>query len=277
VDKYISQQQYDTYVAQVAGLKGQLQVDQALLDTANISLNYTNITAPVDGMVGTYMINVGNVVKVNDLPITTIQTMSPIYADFVVSETDFPTLRQHFEANGGKLKATITSESSSKTQEEGELSILGNAIGTSTGTLSLRAVLPNEKHEFWPNQPVSVRILLETLPKAVLIPEGAVMLSQQGKFVFVVVPAKSPGGPSTVDKRIVETGQTQDNGLEVITSGLNSGEQVVVQGSQMMLMPGSSVSIKEMDGKDLTPAAPADAAGTAASATPASTAATGKN
>ena len=63
---------------------------------AQINLGYTTITAPVDGMVGTYRINIGNVIKANDLPITTIQTLDPIYADFSVSETDFPALAQIF-------------------------------------------------------------------------------------------------------------------------------------------------------------------------------------
>jgi len=191
-EKLISQQQYDTYAAQVDSLKGQLQVDEALLDTANVNLHYTEITAPVDGMVGTYRINVGNVVKVNDLPITTIQTMDPIYADFVISESDFPALRQRFDGNNGKLAVHVTSLSDSKVQTDGDLTILGNAVGSSTGTVPLRATLANENRQFWPNQPVHVRILLNTISNAVLVPESAVMLSQQGEFVFVAAaPAKA--------------------------------------------------------------------------------------
>lgn len=75
--KLVSQEQIDTFSAQVDALQGQLEQDQALLQTAQINLDYTTITAPVDGMVGTFRINVGNVVKVNDVPITTIQTMHP--------------------------------------------------------------------------------------------------------------------------------------------------------------------------------------------------------
>jgi len=263
-EKLISQQQYDTYAAQVDSLKGQLQVDEALLDTAKVNLKFTEITAPVDGMVGTYRINVGNVVKVNDLPITTIQTMDPIYADFVISESDFPLLRQRFDGNGGKLTVHVTSLSDAKAQVDGELSILGNAVGSSTGTVPLRATLPNDNRQFWPNQPVHVRILLKTIPDTVLIPESAVMLSQQGEFVFVVAPAAKAGDLPTAEMRIVTSGQTQEDGTKVITSGLKPGEQVVVEG-QVFLAPTMPLMITTLDGKPIA-AAPASANVTAAPA-----------
>jgi membrane fusion protein, multidrug efflux system len=256
--KYISQQQYDTYAAQVDSMRGQLQVDQAQDETAKINLDYTNITAPVDGMVGTYRINVGNVVKVNDAPITTIQTMDPIYADFVVSESDFPSLRERFDANGGKLTVHIVSLSDPKAQRDGDLTILGNAISTPTGSVSLRATLSNADLMFWPNQPIRAHILLNTLPNAVLIPESAVQLSQQGEYVFVIVPSATPGQPPTVEQRSVVSGQTQDDGLKVIASGLKAGEQVVVLG-QIFLMQGMPVMITELDGQPTTPPAAATA------------------
>jgi membrane fusion protein, multidrug efflux system len=263
-EKLISQQQYDTYAAQVDALKGQLQVDEALLDTANVNLQFTEITSPVDGMVGTYRINVGNVVKVNDLPITTIQTMDPIYADFVISESDFPALRQRFDANGGKLTVHVTSLSDAQVQTDGDLTILGNAVGSSTGTVPLRATLPNENRQFWPNQPIHVRILLNTIPNAVLVPESAVMLSQQGEFVFIVAPPAKAGDLPSAEMRIVQTGQTQEDGTKVITSGLKPGEQVVVEG-QVFLAPTMPLNVITLDGKP-TAAAPTASGAPAASA-----------
>jgi len=274
-EKLISQQQYDTYAAQVDSLKGQLQVDEALLDTANVNLKYTEITAPVDGMVGTYRINVGNVVKVNDLPITTIQTMDPIYADFVISESDFPVLRQRFDGNGGKLTVHVTSLSDAKAQVDGELSILGNAVGTSTGTVPLRATLPNDNRQFWPNQPVHVRILLNTLKDAVLVPESAVMISQQGEFVFIVAAPAKAGEMPIAEMRVVTSGQTQEDGTKVITSGLKPGEQVVVEG-QVFLAPTMPLIVATLDGKPTAAAPAASGAPNAASVTaaPASSTAT---
>jgi len=265
-EKMVSQQQIDTFTAQVDALKGQLEVDEALLQTAQINLDYSTITAPIDGMVGTYRINVGNVIKANDLPITTIQTMSPIYADFVVSESDFPTVRKYYDANGGKLKVHVASLSDAKAEEDGELSILGNAIAAPTGTVSLRAVLPNDHLVFWPNQPVHVRILLDTLHDAVVVPEPSVLISQQGEFVFVVGTPAKPGDMPPAEMRLVETGQTQDDGMKVITSGLKPGEQVVVQG-QVFLAPTMPLIVTQLDGNPTAAAQTAPAtAGASASA-----------
>jgi membrane fusion protein, multidrug efflux system len=266
--KLVSQEQIDTFAAQVDALQGQLEQDQALLKTAQIDLDYSTITAPVDGMVGTYRINIGNVVKVNDVPITTIQTMDPIYADFVISEADFPALRQRFNDNGGKLAVHVSSLSDAKAQRDGDLTILGNAVGSTTGTVPLRATLPNENLLFWPNQPIHVRILLNTIPNAVLVPESAVMLSQQGEFVFVVAPPDKPGGLPVAQMRIVQSGQTQEDGTKVITSGLKPGEQVVTEG-QVFLAPTMPLMVTELDGKPTAAAAAANGSAPAASGAPA--------
>jgi multidrug efflux system membrane fusion protein len=254
----VSEQTYDGYVSQVDQLKGKVKVDQAQLDLAQINLNYTNITAPVDGMVGTYNINVGNVVKVNDLPITTIQRMDPIYVDFVVSVTNFPTLRKYFDQNGGGLPVHVASQSNPDQERDGNLTILGNAIAGETGTVSLRAELPNADRLFWPNEPVRVRIFLETLKDAVLVPLQAVQLSQQGQFVFVVKPPAKAGDPPTAEKRPVETGQAQDDGQVVITSGLKAGEVVVVEG-EIFLLPDAPVQVQDLDGKTVAQPAAAPA------------------
>lgn len=152
----------------------------------------------------------------------------------------------------------VSSLSDAKAQRDGELTILGNAVGSTTGTVPLRATLPNDNLLFWPNQPIHVRILLNTIPNAVLVPESAVMLSQQGEFVFVVAPSDKPGGPPVAQMRIVQTGQTQEDGTKVITSGLKSGEQVVTEG-QVFLAPTMPLNVVDLDGKPTasTPAASA--------------------
>ncbi len=244
----VSHQAYDGYMALVDQLKGRVKVDQGQRDLAQINLDYTVIKAPVDGMVGTYRISVGNVVKVNDLPITTIDRMDPIYVDFVVSVADFPTLRKYFDLNGGKLPVHVASLSEASATRDGNLTILDNAIAAATGTASLRAELPNADRLFWPNEPVKVRIFLETLKDAVLVPLAAVQLSQQGPFVFVVKPPAKAGDPPTAEKRPVQTGQAQDNGDVVITSGLKAGEVVVVEG-QIFLLPDAPVQVQDLDGK----------------------------
>ncbi|MGA2052061.1 MAG: efflux RND transporter periplasmic adaptor subunit [Opitutales bacterium] len=253
----VSQQVFDGYKALVDQLKGKIQVDIAQQQLAQINLDYTTIKAPVDGMVDTYRINVGNVVSVNNQTITTVERMDPIYVDFVVSVTNFPTLRKYFDQNGGSLSVHVASLSDPDQARDGNLTILGNAIAGITGTASLRATLPNADRLFWPNQPVRVRIFLETIKNAIMVPLQAVQLSQQGQFIFVIAPPKKPGDPPTAEKRLVETGQAQDDGRVVITSGLKAGEEVVVEG-QLFLLPDAPVTVADLDGKSLTP--PADAA-----------------
>jgi multidrug efflux system membrane fusion protein len=261
----ISQQQYDAYKAQAEALAGQLESDQGSLQTAQINLDYATITAPVNGMVGTFKINVGNVLKVNDLPITTIQRMDPIYADFVVAVTDFPSVQEHYQQHQGVLPVHVESLSDATRALEGNLTILGNAVAQATGTVSVRTTLANPDQVFWPNQPVRARIILDTLKDAVLIPDEAVQLDQEGQFVFVVVPGQA-GAPSTVAQRMVDLGQLQKSGLRVVNSGVKPGEVVVVR-NQLFLQPGMPVQIAELDGKNLMPA-PAPAPGGAAPAGP---------
>lgn len=250
----ISKQQYDTYVAQVDATKGQLRSDEGDLATAQINLDYATIVAPVDGMVGTYNINVGNVVKVNDVAITTIQQMDPLYADFVVAVTDFPEVVKYFEQNGGRLPVHVESLSDASRALDGNLTILGNAIAASTGTVTVRTTLANPDRLFWPNQPVRARIVLDTLKAAVLVPDEAVQLNQQGRYVFVVAPPKAAGGMATVEQRQVEIGQLQDGNLRVVTTGVRAGEVVVVR-NQLFLQPGGEVVVASLDGKNMMPAA----------------------
>jgi membrane fusion protein, multidrug efflux system len=259
----ISQQQYDAYKTQSDALAGQLESDKGLVQTAQINLDFATITAPVNGMVGTFKINVGNVVKVNDLPITTIQRMDPIYADFVVAVTDFPSVQEHYQQHHGVLPVQVESLSDATRMLAGNLTILGNAVSTATGTVMVRTTLANPNQVFWPNQPVRARIILDTLKDAVLIPDEAVQLDQEGQFVFVVVPGQG-GAPSIVAQRMVELGQLEKSGLRVISSGVKAGEVVVVR-NQLFLQPGMPVQVAELDGKNLMPA-PAPAAGGAAPA-----------
>jgi multidrug efflux system membrane fusion protein len=116
---------------------------------------------------------------------------------------------------------------------EGKLTFLDNAVQDATGTVKLRATLPNKDQHFWPGQFVKVRLLLKMLDKAVLIPNQATQLGQQGSFVYVV---KSD---DTAELRPIETGQLQGD-LVVVEKGLKAGERVVLSG-QLGVMPGAKV------------------------------------
>jgi multidrug efflux system membrane fusion protein len=138
---------------------------------------------------------------------------------------------------------------------EGSLYFIANVLQPGTGTVQARAVTPNTDRALWPSQFVHVRLILDKLKDAKLVPNGAVQIGQNGPYVFVVKK------DSTLDLRQVQPGQKQDGGLTVIKEGVQPGETVVVRG-QLQLAPGTKVIVKE----DETP--PNDAGGSTAGAAP---------
>src|SRR5213076_785083 len=121
----------------------------------------------------------------------------------------------------------------------GELTFIDNAVQPGLGTVRARATTDNHDRGLWPAQFVRVRLILETLKNATLVPSGAVQIGQNGPYVFVVKP------DSTLDLRQVKAGQRQGD-LTVITEGVNSGETVVVSG-QLQLAPGTKVAPREIE------------------------------
>ena len=180
----------------------------------------------------------GNIVQANTSALLSIQRLDPIYANFTVTENDLSKVRK--EMAGGRLKTLIRIPSdASDAARVGKLEFLDNTVQNGTGTVALRATVANQDHHFWPGQFVSIRLILATQKGAVVIPNQATQISQQGTFVYVVKPN------NTVELRPVTLGQRQGEGI-VVQSGLAAGERVVVTG-QMTLRPGGSVRIIQGD------------------------------
>ncbi|HZZ42823.1 MAG TPA: efflux RND transporter periplasmic adaptor subunit [Tepidisphaeraceae bacterium] len=222
----------------------EIRVRQAAIETAQVNVDYCTITSPIDGRAGQRMIDVGNVVKANDdNPLLTIQRMDPIYADFITSERNLDEVRR--QSDHGVLKTLVWSPQQSESQaRQGELTFLDSTVQTGTGTIKLRATLPNKDRLFWPGEFVRIRLVLAEQPNAVLIPVVAQQVGQQGPFVYVAKPGPpSPDGkPSTIaELRPITLGQRQGD-MIVVDKGLAAGEQVVTVG-QMMIMPGGPVQI----------------------------------
>jgi multidrug efflux system membrane fusion protein len=216
----------------------QIEAAQAAIDTANVSLAYCTIKSPLAGLAGQRMVDEGNVVIANNpmgpsSSLLTIQRMDPIYADFTITEGQLPAVRQNMAS--GTLKALVRLPSDTDARE-GQLTFLDNAVQDGTGTVKLRATLPNPDRHFWPGQFIFVRLVLNVHKDALLIPASAVQVGQVGPFVYVVKP------DSTAELRPIEQGQRQAD-LVVVNKGVNPGEQVIVQG-QMMVMPGGPVKVQ---------------------------------
>ncbi|MBI4963018.1 MAG: efflux RND transporter periplasmic adaptor subunit [Desulfomonile tiedjei] len=231
----VSQQEYDQRKNTQDMAEAQVQQSQAAVETARLNLDYCSIRSPIDGRAGQRLVDIGNVVAANTGSLLVIQRLNPIYADFTVTESELTAVQRNM--NRGALKVEVRLPEEPDKSREGELSFLDNAVQESTGTVKLRATIPNKDHYFWPGRFVKVRLVLNTLHGAVLVPAAAPQMSAKGQFVYVVKE------DSTAELRPVKLGQRQDD-LVVVDEGLQSGERVVVTG-QLAVMPGGKVRMEE--------------------------------
>lgn len=230
----ISKQDYDTKKNTVDVNEAQVEAAKAAIETAQINLDYCYIHSPIDGRAGARLVDVGNVVQANTTSLLSIQRVDPIYALFTITERDLPTVQK--EMGRGTLRALVRLSGDPETSARpGKVEFLDNAVQNTTGTVNLRATMSNPDHHFWPGQFVNVKLVLATQKDAVLIPNQATQLSQQGPFVFVIK------ADDTAELRPVTLGQRQGDDV-VITSGIAAGERVVLAG-QLLVRPGGRVHI----------------------------------
>jgi multidrug efflux system membrane fusion protein len=230
----ISKQDYDTKKNTVDVDQAQVDAAEAALETAKLNLEYCYIHSPIDGRAGARLVDVGNVVQANSTALLLIQHLDPIYANFTITERDLPEVQK--EMARGTLRAMVRLPSDAEGGARvGKVEFLDNAVQSGTGTVNLRATLPNSDHHFWPGQFVDVKLVLGTQKGAVLIPSQAAQISQKSSFVYVIKPDE------TADLRPVSLGQRQGDKV-VVTSGLSANERVVVAG-QLTVRPGGKVRV----------------------------------
>jgi multidrug efflux system membrane fusion protein len=229
--KAISQEEYDTRKNAVEVAGAQVQQGEAAVETARLNLDYTSIRSPIEGRTGHRLVDIGNVVTANVTPLLTIQRLDPIYVDFTVTQSDLTEVQRNMAR--GALTAEVRLPGDGEPPAAGRLTFLDNAVQDATGTVALRATIPNPDHRFWPGRLVNVRLILRTLPSAVLVPAAAPQVSGKGPFVFVVTK------DSTAELRPVSVGEREGD-LVVISHGVAPGERVVVSG-QLAVTPGGKV------------------------------------
>ncbi len=232
--KYIAQQDFDVYEARVKGSQGQVQSDLADIKSAEINVDYCYIRAPAAGKMGRYLINVGNVVGSQSI-LATLQAIDPIYVEFSLADTQFLQVLAYQKKATHPLTVEVTSFDDPTQKRLGQLVFLDNTISKDTATGILRGQLKNADGTLWPGQSVNVRVTLENIPNALLIPEEAVQISQEGPFVYVLKPDQ------TAEYRKVQPGQRHGK-LIIIEDGLKPEDTVITEG-QMMIGPGSKVRI----------------------------------
>lgn len=227
----ISQEEYDLKKNSVDVAAAQVEQSQAAVQTARLNLEYCFIRSPIDGRAGQRLVDTGNIVAANTGSLLTIQRLDPVYADFTVPENDL-TAVQHNMARGS-LKVEVRLPDEPGEPRTGMLTFLDNSVQDGTGTVKLRATIANGDHRFWPGRFVKIRLVLDTLQKAVLVPAAAPQNSAQGPFVYVVKE------DSTAEQRTIAQGQRHGE-LIVIRQGVRPGERIVIDG-QLGVTPGGKV------------------------------------
>ncbi len=217
--------------AAIENAKAVVQASRAAVENAKLQLEYCFIRSPLDGRTGSILVQQGNVVKANDIPILTINQIIPIYASFSVPEQNLADIKRY--GGAAKLKVTAILPNEEKRPEEGVLTFVDNAVDNTTGTIRLKATFENKDRRLWPGQFINVLLTLTTQRDAVVVPSQVVQTGQDGSYAFVVKP------DSTVEMRPLVAERTLD-GETVIAKGLTPGERVVTEG-QLRLVPGTRV------------------------------------
>ncbi|MDR1275547.1 MAG: efflux RND transporter periplasmic adaptor subunit [Candidatus Accumulibacter sp.] len=208
-----------------------LRASQAAQEIARLQLSYTAIRAPFPGVVGARLVFPGSFVNVGDTELAVINRVSPLLVSFSLPERHLTQIRQAMSS--GKMKVNISLPENESVSFEGEVYFIDNAVNTATGTILMKATLPNEDEKLTPGQFLNVQLLLDTLTNTAVVPNEAVQQGAEGNFVFVV------DKDNRVEMRKIEIGTTHV-GETAVTKGVSAGETVVTDG-HLRLAPGIRV------------------------------------
>jgi membrane fusion protein, multidrug efflux system len=232
--------------AAVESARAELSVQQSAVDAAKVQLGYTTIRSPIDGRTSDLAVKPGNLITANSTQLMTIAQLEPVFVTFAIPATHLPTIKR--AATGVRLRVVATPQDEDAQPEEGELTFWDNLVDPATDTIKLKATMLNWDRRLWPGQFVRVKLRLQTLQDATIVPQQALQTGQDGQFVFVVQ------DNMTVEQRPVMVAQRVGDDV-VIQSGLQPGETVVTDG-QLRLEQGTRVQLA-----DATGLAPADGRG----------------
>ncbi|MEA2989645.1 MAG: rane fusion protein multidrug efflux system [Alphaproteobacteria bacterium] len=212
----INKQQVDTQQALVNQLEAQVRSDQAAIDNAKAILGYTSVVAPLTGRTGIRMVDEGNIVRGSDATgIVMITQVKPISVIFNLPQQELSKLQRGL--GQGPLPIDAIGPDSTSI-DKGTVQVIDNQVDQTTGTVKLKAEFPNADLQLWPGQFINVRLLIDTLRKAVVVPTAAIQRGPNGTYVYIVK------DDNTVTVRLVSVTQ-QDDQQAVIAPGLREGER----------------------------------------------------
>jgi multidrug efflux system membrane fusion protein len=245
----IAKQTRDTQVSLVAQYEATVKADQAQIDAQKLNLTYCHIISPVTGRVGLRQVDAGNYVQTSDANgIVVVTQLQPISVIFTLPEDKLPEVMSRVRA-GAVLAVTAYDRTGSNELAQGKLETVDNQIDTTTGTVKLRAIFDNDQETLFPNQFVNVKLLVNTLHDADIVPNSAIQRGAPGTFVYAVKPDRT----AMVQK--VKLGPSDGQRIAIL-DGLQPGENVVVDGTDR-LHDGAKVTLARADSPNAATGEPA--------------------
>jgi RND family efflux transporter MFP subunit len=210
-----------------------VESNTAQLELLRVQRDYTFIRAPISGRVSMANVKVGNFARQADTtPLATIIQVAPVYVTFPLPQRSLPELRQALTNETAAIRAIVPGDGR---HADGQVTMVENTVDVATGTVLVRATMPNKDELLWPGTLVQVQLSFRE-EEAVTVPQAAIQVSQAGSFVYVV-------RNNVAEVQPVQVARVMD-GMAVLESGLDAGEQVVVDG-QLRLTKGTRVSVRE--------------------------------
>jgi multidrug efflux system membrane fusion protein len=224
----IARQEVDTQIALVKQLEGTVMTDRAAEGVARLNLAYCKVVSPISGRVGLRVVDAGNLINANDAAgIAVITQLTPIDVVFAVPQDQAPQLQARI-TQGATLSAIALDRTRVDTLGTGSFAALDNVVDVQTGTVRAKARFANDKLALFPSQFVNLRLELNTIKNAVMVPVTALRHGSNGDFVYVLNAAER-----TVALRTVMRGQANATQVEIRT-GLKVGEKVITEGADRL-------------------------------------------
>jgi len=244
--KYISQQDFDNAQAEAQQANASVVAAKAAVETARINLAYTKVTSPISGRIGKSSVTEGALVQTGQTnALATVQQLDPIYVDVTQSSNDYLRLKQELEKGtlkqeNGKAKVELLTNDGATFPQTGTLEFSDVTVDQTTGSITLRAIVPNPDQTLLPGMFVRARLEEGLNPNALLVPQQGITRTPRGEASAMVV-----GEGDKVEVRQVQTSQAIGDKW-LVTGGLKDGDRVIVTGLQKV-RPGAQVKVQEVN------------------------------
>jgi multidrug efflux system membrane fusion protein len=217
--EYVTQQEYAQAKAQEASATATVRADQAALKSVQLQLGYSRITSPISGRAGILNIKPGNLVSATSAtPLVTINATRPVMISFSVPQQQLQAIRE--EQRKHALEVEVRLDANDAVLAKGTLAFIDNAVDTLTGTIRMKARIPNQDESIWPGELVSLRLVLGIQKDALVIPETALQIGQNGSYVYTM-------GDGKAHMQAVKVARQVGSQI-VIAEGIDAGQQVIL-------------------------------------------------